>query len=117
MTFEKVSFPWVYILQTVHSMCGHSWELFQLNGGASIAVYSEQSSEAWNKHIRAYKSGAAAKARQTSVQTNLLDIFNRIMLRMHPLIVSHKRQLVCSRCSKFGHTVRSCPLRFHSVAD
>ena len=117
MLFEKSLFPWVYIFQTVHSMCGHLYELFELNGGSSIAVYAEQSSEAWNKHIRGYKSGVAAKARQLSVKVNLLDIFNRIMIRTHPLIVSHIRQLSCSRCKKFGHTIRSCPLRFSSVKD
>ena len=59
MIFEKTSFPWAMLSPSVHSMCGHNPELFEITGGAPIAIYSEQGSEAWNKHIRAFKSGPA----------------------------------------------------------
>lgn len=48
-------------------MCGHNWELLKITGGQHIAEFSEQSSEAWNKHILAFKSGPGARARQTSI--------------------------------------------------
>ena len=50
-----------------HQMCGHNWELLKITGGQHIAEFSEQSSEAWNKHILAFKSGPGARARQTSI--------------------------------------------------
>ena len=117
MVFHKKSFPWAYLPPTVHSMCGHNWELFQITNGAPIAIYSEQGSEAWNKHIRAYKSGPAARARQTSIKENLQDIFQRIMIQTDPRVASRKRQVVCNRCGKVGHTIRSCPKRVTTVMD
>jgi hypothetical protein len=117
MIFEKTSFPWAYISPSVHSMCGHNPELFEITGGAPIAIYSEQGSEAWNKHIRAFKSGPAARARQTSIQENIHDIFNRMMLQTHPKIATRKRQVQCGRCERLGHTIRSCSLLVSSVLD
>ena len=117
MIFHKTSFPWAMLPPTVHSMCGHNWELFEITNGAPIAIYSEQGSEAWNKHIRAYKSGPAARARQTSIKENLQDIFQRMMVKTHPKIASQKRQLVCRRCNKLGHTIRSCPMHISTVKD
>ena len=117
MVFEKTNFPWAMISPSVHSMCAHNPELFEITGGSPIAVYSEQGSEAWNKHIRAFKSGPAMRARQTSIQENIHDIFNRMMLKTHPKIASRKRQVQCSRCAKLGHTIRSCPLTVSSVLD
>lgn len=117
MIFEKTNFPWVMLSPSVHSMCGHNPELFQITQGTPIGIYSEQGSEAWNKHIRAYKSGPAARARQTSIKENILDIFNRMMIQSHPKIASRKRQLECNRCKRLGHTIRSCPLIVESVLD
>ena len=117
MIFHKTNFPWAMLSPSVHSMCGHNWELFVITKGAPIAIFSEQGSEAWNKHIRAYKSGPAARARQTSIKENILDIFNRMMIKTHPKIACQKRQLVCTRCNRLGHTIRSCPLRVESVLD
>ena len=77
-------------------------------GGSSIAKYSEQSSESWNKYIKAYKSGASFKARQMSLQINTHDIYSRLMIRTHPIIASKKRLLQCGTCGKFGHTTRGC---------
>ena len=109
MVFEKTNFPWAMLSPSVHSMCGHNPGLFEITKGARIAIFSEQGSEAWNKYIRSFKSGPAAPARQTSIQKNLLDIFNRMMAKTHPEIAIRKRQNRCTRCNKLGHTVRSCP--------
>lgn len=117
MIFHKVSFPWAYISPTVHSMCGHNWQLFSIMDGAPIAIFSEQGSDAWNKYIRAFKTGPAARARQTSLKENILDVFQRMMIMTHPKIASLKRQLVCKRCNKLGHTLRSCPKFMSTVLD
>ena len=108
MVFHKTSFPWAMISPSFHQMAAHSWELFQITDGAPIAKYSEQSGESQNKYIRAYKSGCASKARQTSVKENTRDIFVRLMLKSHPKIACRKRLIICKRCGKVGHTVRSC---------
>ena len=115
MIFHKQSFPWAMISPSVHQMCAHSWELFVLTGGTPIAKYSEQSGESWNKFIRAYKSGTSSKSRQMSVQLNTHDIFCRLMIRTHPLIATKKRMLSCSRCQRFGHTVRGCKAGVETV--
>ena len=75
MIHYKRSFPWAMISPSVHQMASHSWELFSMNDGKPIAIYAEQSGEAWNKHIRAYKSGPASRARQCSIKLNTRDIF------------------------------------------
>ena len=31
---------WVMIIPTVHALCAHSWEMFQMNEGGSIAKWS-----------------------------------------------------------------------------
>ena len=86
-----------------------------MTNGAPIAVFSEQGSEAWNKHMRAYKSGPAARARQTSIEENLQDIFQRTMIKTHPKVASKKRQVTCNGCMKICHTIRSCPKRIVTV--
>ena len=96
-------------------MCtiAHSWKLFLLTEGKPIAEYSEQSGEAWHKYIRAFKSGAGARARQSSIELNIKDIFTRMLLCSHPLIAMQRRFLLCKNCHKQGHTIRSCPDRVH----
>ena len=53
------------ISPSVHQMTAHAWELFKINEGKPISMFSEQPGEAWNKHVRAYKSGPAATARHS----------------------------------------------------
>ena len=117
MVHYKTSFPWAMISPSVHQMCAHSWELFKLTEGKPIAIYAEQSGEAWNKHIRAYKSGPSARARQCSIKQNTQDIFTRMLVQSHPKIAAKRKVLCCSRCSKYGHTVRSCPMNVVTVLD
>ena len=57
MKHHKTAFPWASITPTLHAMCAHSWELFEITGGKSICVFCEQAVEAWNKYIKAFKSG------------------------------------------------------------
>ena len=102
---------------SVHQMSAHSWELFMLTEGKPIATYAEQSGEAWNKHIRAYKSGLASRARQCSIRLNTLDIFTRMLVQSHPITASKRKVLQSKRCAKHGHTVRSCPMNLATVRD
>ena len=108
MIFLRQSFDWAMITPSVHQMCAHSWELFVVTEGKPIAKFSEQSGESWNKFIRAYKSGAACKARQMSIKLNTRDVFTRMMIKTHPVIANKKRQISCGKCCELGHTARSC---------
>ena len=117
MVFFKQKFPFAMISPSVHQMSAHSWELFLLTNGGPIAIYAEQSGEAWNKHIRAYKSGPAAKARQCSIKLNTQDISTRMLIQSHPYIASKKRVLQCKRCEKYGHTSRSCLMNVATAFD
>ena len=116
MVFHKETFPWAMIFPAVHTMCAHYWKLYHMNDGDPIAVYSEQSGEHWNKHIRNFKSGAGCKTRQQNIEVNTRDIFVRIFLRSHSSIALKRRVLKCSRCNLFGHTVRSCKSTMQSCA-
>ena len=64
-----------------------------MTNGAPIAKYSEQGSEAWNKHIRAYRSGPGCRARFMNNTVNIKDTFTRMYMRSHPLIAKQKRVL------------------------
>ena len=88
-----------------------------MTDGKPIALYAEQSGEAWNKHIRAYKSGPAARARQCSIRFNTKDIYTRMLVKTHPITASKRILLSCNRCNKYGHTVRSCPMNVSTVQD
>ena len=109
MRHFKQNFPWAVISQSVHQMAGHVWELYQLNNGQPISAWSEAPVEGWNKNIKAYKSGPACRARQTSVNENIQDVFTRMLIVTHPKVLKYKRELKCSHCDKVGHTKRSCP--------
>ena len=82
MLHHKQTFPFAVISPSVHQMCVYNWELFEIINGSPIAMYAEQSREAWNKHIRSYKSGTGARARQCSIRINTRDIVTRMLL--HP---------------------------------
>ena len=62
MVHYKQSFPFAMISPSIHQMCAHSWEFLEITNVKPIATYAEQSGEAWNKHIRVYKSGSAFQA-------------------------------------------------------
>lgn len=74
--------PWVVISPSLHQMCAHSWQLFQISFPKPIIIYSEQSQEAWNKYISKFKSGTGARARQHSVKYNIQDTFKRMLHMM-----------------------------------
>ena len=103
---------------SVHQMAAHAWELFEINNGLPISMWAECPVEAWNKYIRAYKSGPACRARQNSIQNNIRDTFSRMLIMTHPKLSLRKRQLQCSKCGKQGHTVRSCnPVKPNTTED
>lgn len=117
MVHYKRSFPFAMISPSVHMMAAHSWQLFQMTEGKPIAVYAEQSGEAWNKHIRAYKSGPAARARQCSIRLNTADIFTRMLVQSHPRMAAKRTIHQCKECKKYGHTIRSCPENISTVLN
>ena len=98
---------WITIIPTVHQLCAHSWELFVMNMGKSIAKWSENPLESWNKHVRAFQSSVASRAKQTSVKSNIHDILKRMLISSHPLVASKRPRPSCSICGQHGHTARS----------
>ena len=98
--------PWVAINPSMHSMCAHAWQLFDICSGP-LAQYSGQSQEHWNKYITRFKSGSGARARQHGVSVNLGDIFGRMLMMTHPSIASQKRQIICGKCQQVGHSAKS----------
>ena len=117
MVHIKETFPFAVISPSVHQMAAHSGQLFELTEGKPIAIYAEQSGDAWNKYIRAYKSGPTARARQLSIELNTRDIFTRMMLQSHPSIAMKKRQIQCHACGSIGHTLMSCKTRVSTALD
>ena len=75
---------WFMIIPTVHQLCAHTLELFQINQGKSISKWNESPLENWNKHVRSFQSGPAARAKQDSVKQNIHDIINRMLIRSNP---------------------------------
>ena len=55
-------------------MASHYCELIEINVAKPIGVYSEQVSEALNKIIKAYKSGASCRAIQINIKINTQDV-------------------------------------------
>ena len=115
MAHYKQSFLSAMISPCIHEMCpfmgivrDNKWETNR---------YAEQSDEAWNKHIRTYKSRPASRARQCSIRLITLDIFTRMLVQTHPIIASKKRIKQCKTCEKYGHTVRSCPLNYQVLSS
>ena len=108
-------FPWAYMSPSVHQMAAHAWELFEINNGKSISMWSECPVEAWNKHIRAFKSGPACRTRQMSIKYAIQDTFTRMLIMTHPNIAGSKRVLFCSKCQEVGHTARKCNKKSQNV--
>ena len=98
---------WVMLIPSFHQMCGHGWELFKWNNGLSIAKWSENPVESWNKHVRSFQSGPAARSRQHSIKDNIRDIFCRMLIKSHPEVASRRPRPSCSICGEVGHTARS----------
>ena len=90
MIHVQSSFPWVYFSPSVHQMSAHSWELFEMNGGKPVSMWSEQGSEAWNKYIRAWKSGTSSRSRQYNIKDNIYDVFRRMLITTHPSVAYRK---------------------------
>jgi hypothetical protein len=104
----KSHFPWAVIGPSVHQICCHAWELFQMNDAKSISMWSESPIEAWHKYIRSFKSGAASRARQCSPEENIHDVFSRMIDMTHPAFWCTLKQVSCSYCNEVGHTQKSC---------
>ena len=104
--FDEKGRTWMPINPSLHSMCAHSWKIFQIFLGP-IDVFSEQAQQHWNKHMARFKSGCGTCARQYSVEDNLYDILDRMFWMTNPLMVKRRRQIKCSLCGCLGHTARS----------
>ena len=98
---------WIMVIPSFHQMCAHSWELFALNNGKTIAKWSESPLESWNKHVRSFQSGPAARSRQCTIKDNIKDIFERMLMVSHPKIAFKRPRPSCSICGQVGHTARS----------
>ena len=97
MVHIVVHFPWVFITSSVHQMLAHCWQLFEMQDGGPIAIWSESGVEAWNKHVCNFRSGACCRARQTSIQANINDIFVRMLISSAPIISKIRQDLVTQR--------------------
>ena len=98
---------WVMIIPSVHQVCAHAGDLFDMNSGRAISLWSETPVESWNKYVRAYQSGVAARARQSSIRDNLKDVLTRMLIESHPKVASMKPRPFCSKCGEIGHTARA----------
>ena len=96
-------------------MCAHSWQLFEMCNDVALSAYSEQAQEHWNKHVRSFKSGSSARARQHSIKDNLKDVMARMLQVTHPVVVAKRRKIKCTVCGQLGHTSRS--KLFHSTSQ
>lgn len=90
-------FPWVRISPSTHQMLAHNWELFEMLDGSSIAVWSESGLEAWNKHIRNFRSGAGCRARQISTKANIQDIFVRMLITSAPVVAKARQNILIKK--------------------
>ena len=97
MIHITLHFPWVKITPSVHQMLAHNWELFEMQNGGPIAIWSESALESWNKHLRNFRSGAGCRARQMSVRCNIQDVFVRMLVTSAPVIASVRRNLLVKR--------------------
>ena len=107
--------PWIPMNPSLHTMCAHSWQLFEMCTNVPLSAYSEQAQEHWNKCLRSFKSGSSARARQHSLKDNIKDVMARMLQMTHPVVVAKRRQIKCTICGQVGHTSRS--ELFHSISQ
>ena len=74
----------IITLTVTSSMFAHSWEMFEWKEGRSILKWSKSPVESWNKHVRSFQSGPAARSRQLSIKDNIHDIllYNECWFRL-----------------------------------
>ena len=77
----------------------------ELNGGRGLGMLSEEGLETIHKLLRRYRE---TRARKTSLDDNLKDVFHLLLLRSDPRVRDMFPKLYCSRCKVHGHTVRKC---------
>ena len=111
MTFYKkthfLSYFGISWSPSVHQTCAHAWELFEMNMGKGISIWSESHVESGNKCVRAHWSGVAARARQSLIKENLKDILSHMLIESHSKVASLKPRPYCNICGEIGHTARS----------
>ena len=105
---------WIMIIPSVHQVCAHAGELFEINAGKSISVWSESPVESWNKYVRAYQSGVSARACQSSIKNNLKDVITHMLNESHPKVASLQPRQSCSKCGEIDHTARA---KIHSAQN
>ena len=87
-----------------------------MNDGSSVAKWSENPLEAWNKHVRSFQSGPSSRARQNSQKNNLRDVLRRMLIGSNPVIAFKYPRHMCSVCGEVGHTARSAQHKISSAA-
>ena len=107
MLHVALHFPWVRITPSVQQMLAHNWELFDIMERGPIAVWSESAVEAWNKHVRNFRSGAGCRARQNSVENNINDIFVRMLITSAPAVAKVRDTMLKKK--------RQSPALFHPM--
>ena len=85
---------------------------FQLNDEFSLAKWSKNPIESWNKH---FQSVPSARAHQLSVKDNIHDIFRRMLIMSHPYVAKKRPRPICAICGEIGHTARSIRHKVHHV--
>lgn len=100
--------PWINLSPSAHETFAHSAQLVKENGNRGLLNYSESSLEANNKRLRYYRIN---RARKTNMYSNLTDCMSHLWDKSDIKVAKIAERLVCSKCSKPGHTIRSCPGR------
>ena len=105
--FLRTQFEWVQVSESVHLLLAHSHQLIELNEGFGLGQMTEQGSEGVNKLVRRFSE---CFARQTSLDENITDVFNRLQILSNPFLMTFQRKQFCNNCKTFGeHWTVSCP--------
>ena len=102
------SLPWAKVTECLHDVLGHSAEAIERNDGFGLGNFTEQGSEGTNKYIRRYSERGA---RQTSLQANIEDVMQKLIVRSDPVVLSFARSPFRSRCNSQDHWAVSCPTK------